>query len=187
MIDPEIKDGIQIASWVAVSVGGLIAAFKAIYEVQQNRVQRAKELRWRRANVAKEILDEMFSHHLAQNAGLMLDWSERHREYEIKEENNQAISYNEVVSALGKARKIELNDKEVFIRDCFDYFFYFIDRIEHYIRIKLISFEDVDAPLRRYAKKIKIERELYESFMRSHGYDLAVQFIERFDNAPAAA
>lgn len=186
MINQEIKDVVQIASLLTVSVGGLIAAFKAIYEVQQNRIQRAKELRWRRANVAKEILDEVFSHHLAQNAGLMLDWSERQRNYEIKEGDRQPVSYSEVVSALGKEQKAVLDDEEIFIRDSFDYFFYFIDRIEHHIRIKLISFEDVDAPLRRYAKKIEIQRELYESFMRSHGYELAVEFFKRFADVPAA-
>ena len=187
MINQDIMHGFQIASWVTLSVGGLIAAFKAIYEVRQNREQRKKELRWRRANVAKEILDEMFSHHLAQNAGLMLDWSEHQRNYEIKEGDRQTVSYSEVLSALGKKQKAVLDDKQVFIVDSFDYFFYFIDRIEHHIRIKLISFEDVAAPLKRYSEKIENHRELYESFMRFHGYYLAIQFFKRFAAVPAAA
>jgi hypothetical protein len=181
------KEWIQVASWVVLSVGGLVAAFKAIYEVKQNREQRFKELRWRRANVAKGILDELFSHPQAQYATLILDWSERQREYEIKKGNSQFISYREVVAALGQAQNADLNDKEVFIRDCFDCFFYLIDRIEHSIRIKLISFEDVDAPLRRYAKKIEIQHDTYENFMKSHGYGLAIQFFKRFEIASTAA
>ena len=183
----QFKDWIQTASLVVLSVGGLIAAFKAIYEVKQNREHRVKELRWRRASVAKEILDELFSHPQSKYATLILDWSERQREYEVKKRNTQTISYGEVVAALGKAQKSDLNDKEVFITDCFDWFFYLIDRIEHSIQIKLIRFEDVDAPLRRYAKKVEIHYETYENFMKSHGYNLAIEFFKRFGMASAAA
>jgi hypothetical protein len=129
----------------------------------------------------------LFSQPQPQYATLILDWSERQREYEIKKGNNQIISYDEVIAALGKAQKSDLNDKEVFIRDCFDCFFYLIDRIEHSIRIKLISFEDVDAPLRRYATKIEAQHETYENFMKSHGYSLAIQFFKRFEMALTAA
>jgi hypothetical protein len=186
-MNESFKNLIQVISWVVLSVGGLIAAFKAIYEMQQNREQRGEELRWRRANVAKGILDELFSNPHSQFATLILDWSERQREYEVKKGSNQVISYNEVVAALGKAQQADLNDKEVFIRDCFDCFFYLIDRIDHSIRIKLISFEDVDAPLRRYAKKIEIQKETYENFMKSQGYSLAIQFFKRFERASTAA
>ena len=175
------KDWIQVVSWVVLSVGGLVAAFKAIYEMQQNREQRVDELRWRRANVAKEILDELFSNPHSQNATLILDWSDRQREFEIKKGNSQTISYGEVLAALGKAQQSAFDDKEVFITDCFDCFFYLIDRIENSVRLKLISFEDVDAPLRRYAKKIRVHRETYENFMKSHGYTLAIEFFKRFD------
>ena len=186
-VSDSFKDSIQVVSWVVLSVGGLVAAFKAIYEVKQNREQRVKELRWSRANAAKGVLDELFSNPQAQNAILILDWSERQREYEIKKGINQLISYGEVLAALGRAQKADLNDKEVFITDCFDCLFYLVDRIEHNIRIKLISFEDVDAPLRRYARKIKAQQEIYENFMKSHGYDLAIQFFRRFERTPTAA
>ena len=179
MMSQLFKDWIQAASLVVISIGGLIAAFRAVYEMQQNREQRAEELRWRRANVAKGILDELFSNPQSQYATLILDWSERQREYEIKKGYNQAISYDEVVAAVGKMQEADLSDKEVFIRDCFDCFFYLIDRIEHSIQIKLISSEDVDAPLRRYAKKIGTQQETYDNFMKLHGYSLAIQFFKR--------
>lgn len=176
------KDWIQVVSWVVLSVGGLVAAFKAIYEVQQNREQRVDELRWRRANVAKETLDELFSNPHSRNATLILDWSERRREFEIKKGNSQTITYGEVLAVLSKAPKSAFDEKEIFITECFDCFFYLIDHIENSVRIKLISFEDVDAPLRRYAKKIRAHRGTYENFMKSHEYSLAIEFFKRFDS-----
>jgi len=176
------KDWIQVVSWVVLSVGGLVAAFKAIYVVEQNREQRVDELRWRRANVAKQTLDELFSNPYSQKAALILDWSERRREFEIKEGHSRAISYGEVLAVLGKPPESAFDEKDIFITDCFDCFFYLIDHIENSVRIKLISFEDVDAPLRRYAKKIRVHRETYEKFMKSHECRLAIEFFKRFDS-----
>lgn len=175
---------IQGIYYIVISLGGVIAASNVIIQLKQNREQRKKELRWRQANVAKEILDDLFSHPQAQDAVLILDWSDRNREYEIKKKTNQTISYNEVINALNKNDKSDLTDKEVFIVDCFDWFFYLIDRIEHYIDNRLITFEDVNAPLKRYADKIRVDKEdkykIYKEFMEKNNYNMAVKFFERF-------
>ena len=186
-IDPKIKEWAQVLFWAVAIIGGLIAAFRAIYEVQQNRSQRIKELRWRRANAAKDILGELFSHELAKNAALMLDWNLSQREYELAKEERRAISYDDVIPALGKNQPQNLDIKEIYIRDSFDYFFYYIDRIEHYIRIRLIKFTDVSAPLKRYANKIEAQEELFAGFMKSQGYHLAIAFFKRYKEKEDAA
>ena len=44
-MDSNTKDIIQVAAWLTATIGGLIAAFKAIIEMRHNREQRKKELK----------------------------------------------------------------------------------------------------------------------------------------------
>lgn len=179
----------QSVSLGIASIGGFIAAAIAIYQMIQNGTQRKKELRWRQASTAKTILDEMFTNDHAWNAALMLDSSERvraerAREYELSPASKEKPSYADVITALEREPKSDLNNKEIFIRDSFDYFFYFIDRIEHYLAIELITYEDVRAPLKRYAEKVTGHQATFENYMKSRGYDLAIRFFRRFENLP---
>jgi hypothetical protein len=170
-----------IGGLVAV-VGGLIAAFKAIHELRQSRKQRVEELRWKQANVAKQLLDELFAHDYSENAVLMLDWNKGKREYAVGKESI-IISYNDVLAALGKEQSDSLSEKEMYIRECFDFFFYFVDRIKHYININLTNFDDVKGPLKPYAKKIKAHRQVYESFMEAQEYEHAREFLRQLGDA----
>jgi hypothetical protein len=77
MISPQTmtawKDFGQLLGYfvaVPVAVVGLI---KAIYEIGASRKQRAEELRWKQANAAKELLDDIHNHELAKQAVHMLD------------------------------------------------------------------------------------------------------------------
>ena len=94
------KDIAQFITVRVAIIGGLIAAFRAIVEMQQNRQQRVKELRWRQANLAKDVLDEMFSHPYSENAVFMLDWDQGKRMYEVKKDTFESISYHDVISAI---------------------------------------------------------------------------------------
>ena len=143
MISPQtintLKDWGQLISYfiaVPVAVGGLV---KAIYEIQQSRKQRADELRWKRANAAKELLDDMHSDQLAKRAIHMPDWCDGKDVYEIPpEKQTVTISYSDVLGALTDNPPKQPKLFEVYIRDCFDWFFYRVERLEHYIRRGLI-------------------------------------------------
>jgi hypothetical protein len=110
----------------------------------------------------------------------MLDWCEGHANYEVKPDTREVISYLDVIAALQKNLPPCEDDKEVFIRDCFDWFFYRVDRIEHYIRRELIDFADVESVFRSYAKQIAKDRQTYEDFFTFHEYELAKQFFNRY-------
>lgn len=180
-MNPILKETAQFLALVVTVTGGLIAAFKTIYEMKQSREQRTRELRWRQANIAKELLDEIFSHHCSERAALMLDWYESKRLYEMKPEQYEWISYDEAIAALQKDQLEVLEEKDFHIRECFDFFLYFIDRIEHYIEIGLISFEDIEAPLRPYAKKMSYHKQIFDDFMlRQHEYELARKLLDRY-------
>lgn len=184
-INPIVKDLAQLVTLIGglvAVVGGLIAAFKAIHELRQNRKHRIEELRWKQANVAKQLLDELFSHDYSENAVLMLDWNKGKREYAIGNES-MVISYPDVLTALDKEQSDSLSEKEMYIRECFDFFFYFVDRIKHFIDINLTSIDDVKGPLKPYARKIKAHRELYDNFMAAQEYEYAKEFLRQLNDA----
>lgn len=181
---PVFKDWIDLVTLiggVVAVIGGLIAAFKTIQELQQSRRQRDEELRWKQANIAKQLLDELFDHEYSENAVLMLDWNKGKREYVVRGES-LIISYKDVLEALKKEQSDSLSDKEMYIRECFDFFFYFVDRIKHYININLINFDDIKAPLKSYAKKITFDGEVYYSFMQAQEYEYADKLLKQLSN-----
>ena len=92
----------------------------------------------------------------------------------------EKISYQDVLSALKSNHPQSGSPKVVYIRDCFDWFFYRVDRIEHYIRRKLIDFVDVETVFKTYAKQIKQNQEIYDEFLSFHGYDLAKHFFTHY-------
>lgn len=180
-VDPFLKDIFEMASWSAAVVGGLVAAFAAVHQMKSNIEQRRSELRWRQANAAKEIIDDIHHNDWAKNAVTMLDWSEGNHGCEFKEGKPVEISYlKDVIPALQKIQP-ECSSVEQDIVYCFDWFFYFIDRVEHYIRTSLIEFEDVKEVFKPYNKKIRMHKQVFEDFMSAHSYESASNFWKRYD------
>ena len=168
-----LKDWGEIVALVA----GILGLFRAIYEIREGRKLRAEELRWKRANAAKELLDDIHNHELEKNAVHMLDWGNGQAEYEIARGQKVIISYGDVLAALAKNTVQPPDPKDAFIRDCFDWFFYRVDRIQHYINRGLIDFDDVKPVFRIYAREIDKHREIYEAFLAFHDYNLARSFF----------
>jgi hypothetical protein len=174
-----VKETFQYAIWlVAIATGG-IAAFKAIHEFREGTRQRHQELRWRRAKAAREILHEIHVHELAASAVTMLDWSNGQHQYKYGGLQLR-ISYADVLSALGKIPKECSDERDIFIRDCFDWFFYHIDRIEHAIRTEYIDFVDVESVFRPYARKVRAEWSVFDAFITSCEYPYARDFFLRY-------
>ena len=82
-MDPLWKDAVQMFFWLVASIGGVVAAFRGLHQMRQNRDQRAEELRWQRARESKLLVDEMEKSSGANAAMRMLDWTGR--EYDIIE------------------------------------------------------------------------------------------------------
>jgi len=183
------KDLIQALAWIGAVVAAAFAAFKAISEVRSSRHQRKDELRWKQANAAKEIINDLHRNNRAVNATTLLDWSEGKFHLSFEGNERVEISYEkDVIPALSK-RQSEYSELDREIVYCFDWFFYYIHLIEHYIRTKLIEFEDVEFICRLYSKKIMRQDKLYETFMNTHSYTLAIEFWKRgsvTENAPSS-
>jgi hypothetical protein len=182
---PEIISNLKDWAQIIALPAAVLAAIKAIYELRESRLLRAEELRWKRANAAKELVDDIHNHEFEKNAVHMLDWSDGQAQYEIAPGRKEMISYRDVLAALAKNSAQSSDAKDAYIRDCFDWFFYRVDRIQHYIHRGLIDFEDVRAIFKIYANEISKNWETYDKFLAFHEYDLAREFFLRCKDAPA--
>jgi hypothetical protein len=166
-----MKDFFQILAWL----GAVVAVFKAIAEWRKN-------LRWKQAEMAKTCLDEIWSNELALAALKMLDWTG----LSFKQgdgDTTPAISHAQRRASLRIVdTAFPAGDPSPFIRDAYDNLFDGFERLEHFIRIKLIRFEDVEPQLRYYVTKLSApdERPVVETFLKAYGFARALNFLDRF-------
>ncbi len=173
----EIENIVKIASACVATIGGLLAAFKAIFEMRENRKQRELEYHWKQAAQAQSMLSIIKTGYETSSALQMLDWGGR--EYQISEDKKDTISDDELDRAM-RVKDLSFTRKEAFIRDCFDRLFESLEDIEHFIRRDLVQFSDVSKPLQYYIEKIK-KRDSTLTFIEFYDYHLAMEFINRFN------
>lgn len=148
---------------------------------EQDVEQRKTELRWKKAELAKQVLNELHTDPYAVDAMLMLDWNGRM--FRIKASRNQPdggmerISSDEMWAAL-RIVELHFNDKERFIRDCFDAFFGQMQIIEHYISIDLIELADVAYPFDYYLDALGRNDFMFDNFVAEY-HPRAASFIRR--------
>ena len=184
-MDPYVKDLIDAISKCVGLISVFVAIFVAWHQVEKSREERSRsrelreeELRWRKASLSRDILNEMWGENYCLDAMLMLDWEVRH--YEI-DEAVVTITRDEVWTALRVVNN-EFSETERYIRDCFDHFFEKMQIIEHCISINLIKFEDVTYPFGYYAVKLELNKDGIEAFLKKYEYDKALNFLQRFKN-----
>ena len=159
------------------SIGGVIAAFKAVAEIRLNRIQRVIEHRWKQTGEAKEFIAAIKRSYKSFSALQMLDWSGR--SYEIDDGEKATVKFEDVDNGM-RINDLQFSKKESFIRDCFDDLYDKFDLIEHFIRHGFIELTDIDTPLRYYAIKIA-ENENHIEFMKKYNHNLALFFVKRFE------
>jgi hypothetical protein len=183
-----VKTG-QLVFWAITIVLGLITAWKGIRELRLNTESRDRELRWKAAATAKELISEIHHSFYASTAVAMLDWWGCTRTYPVLREGVKLVSEGdaggrvqistaEIREALEEKRGPAMTEKNVFIRDCFDWFFYYVDRLEHYAEVKLVYSEDVFPVFAPYVKLMAAERETFRPFVEGHEYPGAMRFFK---------
>jgi len=165
---------------IVAIIAAVLAAGKIVYEVQESRMQHARELRWKQANSAQELINGMVSDKLANDALTMLDWNGR--VYETSEGEKVQIVMGEVIDAL-RTNNLAFSPKEIYIRDCIDAFLFRVEGMEQAIDNGLIEFRDVRFPMEYYARALE-EYGIMPSlnqFIKEYRYKNAEQFFKRFD------
>jgi hypothetical protein len=171
---------VQVTGWLVAILGGLIAAFKAIHETTEGRRLRASELRWKKAQLAREILESLRTRRF-RDATLMLDWTGR--DYGSGSNERVTVFWEDLPGALrvwNKEDPISFNEKEVYVRDCFDDLFDAMNSLEHYLQTGLLDFADVQFPMEYHVDNLRYHWNAVEKYISHYGNKLASQFIQRF-------
>jgi hypothetical protein len=191
-MNPWWKDRIDAWAKIGTLASLVIAGLLALDQFQRNRKlqrdsleQRKVELRWKKADLARTVLGEMWKDTYTLDAMSMLDWSSR--DYDVKstrggQANAEALTERDVWAGL-RVVEMRFDAKEWYIRDCFDHLFAIMEVVEYYIGIGLIEPSDVTYPFARLADLMagsrKGERDLYHHFISA--YDpKADEFLNRF-------
>ena len=158
-------------------IGGLIAVFTGIYQFGQSNVQSARELRWKQAELAREMVTKMMEDE-GWKAMEMMDWDDEGREYEING-RKEKVNANAVYAALEKS---ESTDKDRYIIDRLDRAFFLVSQLESAVRSDLVRIEDVRFPLSWYAaKRMCPRKQLFEDYMKENAAPETLQFFQRLD------
>lgn len=172
------KDCIQGLSWAGAIIAAAMAVFKGISEIKANRLQRERELRWKQANIGRELVDKMV-HSQASNALRMLDYADEASIFEGIPGSDKALNKKDIIAALNLNNQIS-SPKYTYIRECFEILLYHVERLEYFIQNNLITVEDVKFPLDYYTPLIEMNKGLFVAYAEHCKYKRAIRFFERF-------
>jgi hypothetical protein len=184
-----VEEWTQLVVAVVAILGGLITAGKAVTELRQANQQKREDLRWKQAEMAKQCVDEIFTNSFARAAVKMLDWSGRHYDLPGGGKTTQITDDVRRKALRTQSTEFSPNDSDSpFIRDAYDNLFDGLERLEHFITIELIRFEDVEPAFSYHVRKMASieERPIIELFLESYGFTLGQRFLERFPEWRAA-
>jgi hypothetical protein len=158
-------------------IGALVALITGIYQLWQSNVQGARELRWKQAELAREMVGKMIADD-GWKAMEMMDWDDDGRSYEING-RQEKVNVQTVYAALEKS---ESADTDKYIIDRLDRTFFLISQLESSVRSELVKLEDVRFPLSWYAaKRMCPRKQLFEDYMKENAAPETLQFFERLD------
>jgi hypothetical protein len=178
-----LKDMMQSISWLVASIGGVIAAFKAIAEAKQSRIQRERDLLWKQAGEAKVLLDDMEEDSQADAAMIMLDWTGR--QFQVSPRKKQVVTWNDVYRALRTKDTVSFKPVDVYVRDCFDHLFYHLNRIGLAEVNGLVRVDDVRFPITYLLQRMKRRWPVFESFLHAYGYEMAARLLAKLEPVSA--
>jgi hypothetical protein len=140
--------------------------------------QRDRQLRWDQAKLAKEINDQFLADRDAQNALSIVDADVRIFRVTTTEDPPKiypvSIEDEEHIKALQVSGK-GAEAKEIYIRECFDSWFYWMSIMEQYLKNKLVLQEDIAYPSDYYVRCLRDEQKLY---------DACVAYIQKHELSP---
>lgn len=137
------KDLWELWSFQAVVAATLITLVSAVVTGGFAVWQWRKELRWKQAELARILLDEIFDYGPSNDAWRMVDGEKL---YKDDQGNEYHITMDLVRQALPKPWNDERSGSNLYVRWCFDALFYYLERLDQSVKIKLVRIEDLTAP-----------------------------------------
>jgi hypothetical protein len=174
---------LQAASWFVAVVVGLVTACLAITNFRNSIKERRLDLLWKRANAANEFVHEVHLNKDSLGAIEILDWLYFGRGSSDSPAKECKFQYADILETLAKWDSQEHDDDEHQILKCFDWFMYYVDRMEQNIRDGLFSFDNVKYIFLPYYERINSNRDIFNNFASGRKYLLAPKFWERFGDS----
>lgn len=165
----------QTLTWKFSIIFGLSAAIIALFQAIFNTIQKLKENRWNKAKLAYDMLEELFDFEPAFKALDIIDpFVNCYTKKNIKITPNlieKALNFNE----------IEMSESSEEIRVCFDALFYYLERMEHSIEIKVIDFKDIESHFKYYSDLLLKNKSTIIDYSNGIGYKKVEKFLLRFN------
>jgi hypothetical protein len=176
VIDRATQDWLQSLSWAATTAGLVYTVYKGVQEAREGRIQREKELRWKQAAAARELLDELFDW---PDAWVALQMLERDgREFTTPQSTRIRVNSADYRAALSK-RGDKIDRNEQYLRDCFDSLFYYFGLFEHYIMRGLVEYADLASPIHYYLRRLTAQLDVVIPYLEDYDFDRTQQFLAR--------
>ena len=170
----------QETSWKVAAFTGLLAALLALIQASLSLRQRSRDMRWKQAELARNMMDEWFDFVPSDNALRMFD--EGAGEYEVEKYGKHLVQPNiDIPKALSFRYTEAEKEKYQMILRCLDTLFYYFDRAEHSLNIKVVRFEDMQFPTEYYIKRMVKYKEQIDQYLPHVGHDRAKDFLYRFE------
>lgn len=169
---------IQFFTWIAAGLAALITASLAIVNFRNSIHERSLDLRWRMADAARTFVQELHSDKRANDAISMLDWLDMDRGAEAESEH---IKRAELMRIMSAPADYTFSQREHYVLQCFDWLFYYVDRMEQNIQDGLFPFDSVKYTFLSYYETVARDRGTFDKFAADRRYLLAPKFWKRFD------
>jgi DNA repair exonuclease SbcCD ATPase subunit len=157
---------------------------------QKEIEEKQRDLTWRKAGEAEKLLKDMNNNRLANEAMLMLDWNKRYylpsSDWPRKDPQKEKFIVD--TALMCKALRAEKSSdekfqyEELYIRDCFDEFFYYLARIQHAIDIDLIEHKHIIFPTEYYIKKMATNKKVFVAFLEKYDYSNVLKLLNTFSD-----
>lgn len=171
----------QLAAWVFAALGAGVTAVLAIVTFRQSIEQRKLDLKWRKADLANDFISTLHENEDARHAIEVFDWM--HAREKTNDGNEHDLKYEKVLQVLERAsRFVQFNGKAyTYLHEAdltnykllcaFDWFFFYVDRMEQHITDGLFDFDNVKYIFLPYFEKLANRKNIgsYLINLQSHG------------------
>lgn len=172
----------DLAALIAVMVGfgGLVFGLRQYYIGQK----------WKKSEFAAAILEQLVADERLATCCKMLDWSARRfpvpEQYRVLfEQPTFTHTWAKVITAMKpEEEKGSFSWQEMLYRDLFDHFFSYLERVNHYISIRLITVNDVSSLeywLKQLASPRFVDQPVFIDFLRAYDYTEVFDLMTRFN------
>ncbi len=146
--------------------------------------------KWKRSEFAAKLLEELANDERLSTCCKLLDYSTRSlpvpEHYRtLTSEKTFIHNWNTLSHAMKPESQVgEFDWQEMLYRDLFDYFFSYLERVDHYISIQLIDVNDVSS-LSYWTEQIAsprfVRQPVFMDFLEAYEYDGVLKLMNKFN------